>query len=170
MRKLFILPLIVIFLTGCIKYQELNNMAIITTIGIDKTKSTYEITLKETIPKKAENKVAYEYKYYKGKGESIDEALKNASDNASKDIYLRQVQNIMVTNPQFLKKVPAYLKNSIVLFRVKNLDKILRINSNYKYLNNLAKDKTITLKQYKKNNKKKIPYIKVYKQELLIKN
>lgn len=170
MKKLYLLPLVTFFLTGCIQYQELNNMAIITTIGIDKEQGTYHVTLKETIPKKEENKVAYDYKYYKGTGKNMKEALKNASDNASKDIYLKQVQNIMVTNVKYLKDIPTTFKNNIVLFRVKNLDKVLKTNSNYKYLNNLAKDQTVILKQYRKNKKKKIPLIKVYKQELLIKN
>lgn len=170
MKKLLTLLGIIFLLTGCIKYQELNNMAIITTIGIDKDKNTYHITLKETIPKKAENKVSSDYKYYQGSGKNIEEALENASDNSSKDIYLKQVQNIMVTNPKYLKHTPQFLKNSIVLFRVKNLNKVLKINSNYKYLNNLAKDKTITLKDIRKNPKKKIPSIKVYKNELLIKD
>ncbi len=170
MKKVLLLVSFIFLLTGCIKYQELNNMAIITTVGIDKKDDIYFVTLKETIPRKEENKVATEYKYYKGQGKSIQDALNDASNNSSKDIYLKQVQNIMVTNKEFLKKVPTHFKNSIVLFRVKNLDKVLRTNSNYKYLNNLAKNKTVTLKDFKKNRQKKIPFIKVYKGELLIKD
>lgn len=170
MKKYFLLIIFPLFLTGCIKYQELNNMALITTIGIDKKERNYHVTLKETIPKKEENKVGREYKYYKASGKSIEEALEKAKENSSKDIYLKQVQNIMVTRSELVKEIPTYLKNKIVLFRVKNLDKILKVNSNYKYLNNLAKEKTVTLKDIRKNKKKKIPFIKVYNQELLIKD
>lgn len=170
MKKIITLLILTPLLTGCIKYQELNNMAIITTIGIDKKENVYYVTLKETIPRKEENKVSSDYKYYQGNGKSIEEALENASDNSSKDIYLKQVQNIMVTDPKYLENIPAFLKNSIVLFRVKKLDKVLKTNSNYKYLNNLAKDKTTTLKDIRKKHKKKIPSIKVYKNELLIKD
>ena len=168
--KKYLLCILPLLLTGCIKYQELNNMAIITTIGIDKKDDQYEITLKETIPRKAENKVASDYKYYKATGKTVKEAIENAEENSSKDIYLKQVQNIMITDTSLAKKIPNDFKNTIVLFRVKNLDKVLRTNSNYKYLNNLAKEKTVTLKQIRKNSKKKIPFIKVYKQELLIKD
>lgn len=170
MKKILLLFSFIFLFTGCIKYQELNNMAIITTMAIEKKEEKYLITLKETIPKKEENKVATEYKYYKGEGKNIEKALEDASNNSSKDIYLKQVQNIMVTENKLLKAVPSNFKNSIVLFRVKNLDKVLKTNSNYKYLNNLAKDKTVTLKDFRKNKKKKIPFIKVYKGELLIKD
>ena len=170
MKKIILLPLILLLLTGCIKYQELNNMAIITTIGIDKKDNIYQVTLKETIPKKEENKVSSEYKYYKGQGNTIKKAIKDASNNSSKDIYLKQVQNFLITNPKYCKEIPKSFKNKIVLFQVKNLDKVLTTNSNYKYLNNLAKDKTKTLKDCRKKGEKKIPFIKVYKEELLIKN
>jgi len=87
---------------------------------------------------------------------SHEEALEKAKENSSKDIYLKQVQNIMITKTEIVKELPSYLKNKIVLFRVKNLDKVLKINSNYKYLNNLAKNKTVTLKDVRKKRKKNI--------------
>lgn len=169
MKKIMTIFFLALLLTGCFSYQELNNMAIITSIGIDKTEKKYTVILKETIPRKEENKTSTDYKYYKGTGSTIEKAIEKAKENSSKDIYLKQVQNMMLTDKKIAKQIPASFKNSIVLFQVKNLEKVLTTNSNYKYLNNLAKDKTVTLKDYRKNPKKKIPHIKVYKKELLIK-
>ena len=81
MKKILLLFSFIFLFTGCIKYQELNNMAIITTMAIEKKEEKYLITLKETIPKKEENKVATEYKYYKGEGKNIEKALEDASNN-----------------------------------------------------------------------------------------
>ncbi len=170
MKKIILTLFISFFLTGCFSYQELNNMAIITTIGIQQNEDNYTVILKETIPKKEENKAIYDYKYYKGYGKTIDKAIMNAKKNSSKDIYLKQVQNIMVTKSTIVKNIPSNFRNSTVLFQVKNLEKVLKTNSNYKYLNNLAKEKTMTLKDYRKDKKKNIPHLKVYKNELLIKD
>lgn len=43
--KKYILLLIIIFLTGCTSYVELNNLAIINIIGIEKTNDDYNITI-----------------------------------------------------------------------------------------------------------------------------
>ena len=43
MKKLLIIPLILL-LTGCWNYYELNNLAICTGIAIDKIEDKYEVT------------------------------------------------------------------------------------------------------------------------------
>ena len=145
-------------------------MAIITTVGIDQKNNLYSITLKETVPKKEENKITNDYKYYKAKGNTMEEAIFNVEKHVSKDLYFKQVQNIIVTDQVDLKKIPKMFHGHVVLFQTHELEKVLKTNSNYIYLNNLAKEKTVTLKDIRKNPQKKIPYLKVYKEELLIRN
>ena len=43
MKKILLIP-IILLLTGCWNYNELNNLAICTGIAIDKNENNYEIT------------------------------------------------------------------------------------------------------------------------------
>ena len=61
---LFIIILVGAFIFKIPKYVELNNLAIIEGIGIEHLDNKYTIYLKEIIPKKKENGIIYEYKFY----------------------------------------------------------------------------------------------------------
>ena len=66
MKKIFILILII--LGGIIfkipEYKELNQLAIIESIGLYYDESNYVIYLREIIPIKSDEGIDYEYKYY----------------------------------------------------------------------------------------------------------
>ena len=77
MKKLIILP-IILLLTGCWNYYELNNLAICTGIAIDKIDNKYEVTYlisnakkNETSSKDGEAGTTT----YNGTGETIQEAI-----------------------------------------------------------------------------------------------
>ena len=77
MKKLIIIPLILL-LTGCWNYYELNNLAIATGIAIDKTDDKYEITYLISNAKK--NEVSSKEgeagtTTYSGIGETLQEAI-----------------------------------------------------------------------------------------------
>lgn len=77
MKKLLIIPLILI-LTGCWNYYELNNLAICTGIAIDKTEGKYEVTYLISNAKK--NEVSAKEgeagtTTYSGIGDTIQEAI-----------------------------------------------------------------------------------------------
>lgn len=77
MKKLILIP-IILLLTGCWNYNELNNLAICTGIAIDKNENNYEITFLVSNEKK--NEVSAKEgeagtTTYNGTGETIKEAI-----------------------------------------------------------------------------------------------
>ena len=78
MKKL-ILIFIILLLTGCMNYNELNNLAIITTIGIDKDNDNYNVSF--LVSTDTESNIVV-----KGNGKNIslsfDDAIKKLSKNA----------------------------------------------------------------------------------------
>lgn len=77
MKKLILIP-IILLLTGCWNYNELNNLAICTGIAIDKNENNYEITFLVSNAKK--NEVSAKEgeagtTTYNGTGETIKEAI-----------------------------------------------------------------------------------------------
>ena len=61
--------LLILMIGGCSKYEELNNLSIISNITITYKDGLYIVSMQEIIPQKGENKINYDYKY-------IDSVLK----------------------------------------------------------------------------------------------
>lgn len=79
------------------EYVELNDLAIIESIGISYKNDKFNIIFKEVIPIKEENGIKYEYKYYKAKDNSFDGAITKIKKQTKKKFYLKRVK-LLVTN------------------------------------------------------------------------
>lgn len=96
MKKIIFILLVIISIKiiPIPEYVELNNLAIIKEIKINCKKNTYEVTLKEIIPKKEENSINYEYKYYKEEKTSLETAYQNIEKKIHKKLYLDKAKII----------------------------------------------------------------------------
>lgn len=99
-NKIFVLLLLCLCLCGCGNYRELNQIAIITGIGIDKKDGEYEISLlianagkSETTPKEGESQPTV----YSGKGESLVEATKEVDRKTPKQLYFGHVNVVLIS-------------------------------------------------------------------------
>lgn len=90
-------------------YVELNNLAIIESIGVSYKDENYTIWLKEVIPIKDEQGINYEYEYYKGTGQSIDKAYKEIILKTKKKLYLKRAK-LLITNLKHSQNVIDDLK------------------------------------------------------------
>lgn len=99
MKKAIILLIIfcILHLIGIPRYTELNNLAIIKTIGISYEENKYYVYLKEVIPVKDDQGIKYEYKYYTGIGDDITEAYSKLVKKTNKKIYLNK-STLLITN------------------------------------------------------------------------
>lgn len=168
-------------LSACTKYEELNNLAIISNITITYKDKNYVVTMQEIIPQKSENKVDYDYKYRTGSDKSLTKAFSNIIDHSPKKIYLRRVQNIIVDYKDKDKIIEEFLKYDLkkkninreasLVVTKNNLDKFLKINSNYKYIDSVLKDKKKILFRvsnlYKKKRSIKLPMLKINNKEII---
>ena len=98
--KLFILLVFILLLTGCGNYRELNQIAIITGIGIDKTSDGYEVSAliansrkNETTAKEGES----EPTVYSGKGKTLVEAVKMIERKTPKQLYLGHINVVLIS-------------------------------------------------------------------------
>ena len=184
MRKiLYLIGLVFtsLLLCSCSKYEELNNLAIISNITISYKDNNYIVTMQEIIPQKGQNKVDYDYKYRTGSDEKLSKAFSNIIDHSPKKIYLRRVQNIIIeydNKDKILKEFLGYvikennISNEASLVVTKNdLSKFLKVNSDYKYIDSVIKNKKrilFTVKNlYKKKRKIKLPLLKINDKEII---
>ena len=177
MKKISYVIIFLIIFIGNKNYIELNNLAIITNISIVKEKENYKVTFQEIIPKREDNKVVKNFKYYTNTSNSLQHAFYNLEEDVTKEVYLEHLENIIIKTDDvnIIYDLNKFLKSDLDNFNIilSETDpvKILDYNNSYKYVNNLIKD-NITLRSIKKakleNKKIKIPIVKIDKNKRLI--
>ena len=131
MKKILLLPLIFL-MCGCWNYKELNNLAMTTGIAIDKIDNDYHVTLLISNSKKQtndNNKPQASTAAYEGSGKTMYEAISNASDNISKEVYLGHLAILVLSEEiassdmlnvvDFLFRYPQ-IRNEFQLILAKN--------------------------------------------------
>ena len=79
MKKIIIIILSTLLLTGCFNYTELNKMAIVSSIGIDRKSDKYEVTVQIMNAKESDETEGSQVSVYTEKGTTIMEALRKIS-------------------------------------------------------------------------------------------
>ena len=116
--KIVLLLFICLIITGCGNYRELNQIAIITGIGIDKNKDNYEVSVlianadkNETSPKEGQS----EPTVYSGTGNSLTKALKVIERKTPKQLYFGHINVVLISEDVakdgFLKVADFLLRN-----------------------------------------------------------
>lgn len=98
MKRFIPIVLIVFCLTGCWNYRELNQLAITSGIAIDKEDDEYVMTIMIANSKKPGNGSDSNQPsttVYEGRGKTMYEAIKHASLNSSKQIYLGHIDILL---------------------------------------------------------------------------
>lgn len=99
--KILIVLLLPLFMSGCWDYNELNNMAVITGMSIDKSDDKFEISVLIANSKKTESSSTdgeAQTIVYSGKGETISEALKQIDLLSPKKLYLSHLSVVVVAD------------------------------------------------------------------------
>lgn len=102
MKKLLLslITLLIIFLTsGCYNYKEINQMAIISSIGIDKdeTKNEYIVSAQIMNSKESEDSEDSQITVYSRKGKTIHEALRDLTLKSPRRLYGNHLSKIVLS-------------------------------------------------------------------------
>lgn len=87
---IFIL-LLPIFIFGNPPYVELNNLAIIRGIGVS-CKEEKNLYFQEIIPVKSDSGIRYQYDYYHGAGDNLEDAFQKLELKMKKKLYLSKIK------------------------------------------------------------------------------
>ncbi len=101
MKKIFYL-LIILLLTGCQNYRELNDLAIVTALSIDYNTEEEEYTILAQVINTANKKESTSsenssFTLYKSSASSLSSAINNNILSSPKKIYLNQIQVIIIS-------------------------------------------------------------------------
>ena len=101
MIKKIIILFLLLFLTGCYNYTELNDLAIVTALGID-YHDKYHVTI-QVVNTKKNDENNNEFTIYEADGYTIEDAIKNLSIICPKKIYLSHLE-ILIYGEEIAKK------------------------------------------------------------------
>lgn len=111
MKKIFIL-LLILFITGCSSYTELNNLGVIHIIGIEKENNIYKLYA-NIIEKKQNDDI--KSTICSVEGHDIYEAINNLSLSLNKEIYISHLDTLLINtsiNKNDLKEIINYFLNN----------------------------------------------------------
>lgn len=140
MKKILILIIILFTLTGCYDYKEINDLAIISAIGVDIQDDTYITTL-EVLNDEQEKDSAKLTSYTKtGEGKTLTSAIENAADKLPKQVTLNHVKLMVLSNSiinekfenimDFFLRNTYFRENFYVVSSIDNTpDEILKITT-----------------------------------------
>ena len=145
MKKIFII-LIIITLTGCTSYIELNDLAIINSIGIQKDNNNYKISI-SLLDEINKDTLEPSLKLIEIYNSNLTQAFEELSFNLNKQIYLSHL-NLLVIDDSIknteIKEIINYFLNNqdarenfLVIFSTKIKD--ILTNSKFQEINNLVK-------------------------------
>lgn len=137
MKKIIILT-IILFLTGCNTYTELNDLAIINAIGITKNNNVYKLYT-SIIEENEKDTLNIETNTYEIEGNSLNEIIANLSLTLNKKIYMSHLDLLLIdetikTN-EFKEIINFFLNNNETRedFLVAKTDNIKKILEKYKF-------------------------------------
>ena len=176
MKKIILFTISLLFIFGTNSYEELNHLAIITNIGIEKENDHYQVIYQEIIPEKEENKIKRNYRYYTNQSNTLQNAFLKLNEDTTKYIYFDHLENIIINanDIKVLKELmddfDKNIDNFNIIYTTDSVKKVLKYSNNYQYVNSLVDD-NISFREVKQSilekEKIKMPIVK-FKNDNLI--
>lgn len=110
MKKLLISIFCLLLITGCSNYTELNELLVVTAIGIDYKDDNYIVYLSTVDGKLDEKEIEKEYVTYKSTGKTILEAFNRFYQEVDKKIYLSHLDLLVLSNEALTSNLKDIVK------------------------------------------------------------
>lgn len=141
MKKIILLLLPILLLTGCQNYRELNDLAIATAIEVDKIDNEFQLLVQVANPKNqndASSANQPQFVTYESKGKTMQEAFRNTVEESSRKIYGMHVQLLVITEniakedlqsmlDFFFRNVEIRKEFYVILDTTKDNNKLLKV-------------------------------------------
>lgn len=109
--KLGILISLILLLTGCTSYTELNDLSIVSTIGIDYKDDKYELIVNVIDGKLDDQEIEKSITTFKSDKKTLEEAFNDIYLKSSKKLYLSHLDLLIITEDAINQKFSSIIKN-----------------------------------------------------------
>jgi len=146
--KLVILIIISFLLTGCTSYTELNDLSIVSTIGIDYKDNKYELIINVIDGKLDDQEIEKNITTFKSKKKTLEEAFNDIYLKSNKRLYLSHLDLLVLSedaiNKNFSNIITNFLENNeyrnnfnVILLHNFSLSEFMNQNIQADDINNL---------------------------------
>ena len=97
MKRVIIIFTIVFLLSGCYNYKELNKLAIVSSVSIDKSNNEYLVGAQVINIKNKEDTSSSNVTVYEAKGKTIEEALRKMTMKSDKKLYGGHLNKLVIS-------------------------------------------------------------------------
>ena len=97
MKKIILLIVVILFISGCYDYRELNNMAVIDGIAIDYKENNYIVKLEVVKSKKGKDGNEIKTEVLEASDEVLAQAFYKATKRSSNEVYLGHVSLLVLS-------------------------------------------------------------------------
>ncbi|MBO6145930.1 MAG: Ger(x)C family spore germination protein [Bacilli bacterium] len=97
MKRVIIIFIIVFLLSGCYNYKELNKLAIVSSVSIDKSNNEYLVGAQVINIKNKEDTSSSNVTVYEAKGKTIEEALRKMTMKSDKKLYGGHLNKLVIS-------------------------------------------------------------------------
>ena len=98
MKKIAFLLFFMIFITGCSSYTELNDLGLVSLLGIDYQDNNYQVYVTIMEGKQDDGTLEKTQAYFHSEASTLEEAFQKITLQSNKKIYLSHVDALLVTN------------------------------------------------------------------------
>lgn len=110
-KKLGFLSIILLFLTGCTSYTELNDLSIVSTLGIDYQDDQYQLVVNVIDGKLEEDTVEKKILTFQSQNTSLEKAFHDIYLKSNKRLYLSHLDLLLITEDAINHKFPEIIHN-----------------------------------------------------------
>ncbi len=122
MKKIIFIIISLFFVTGCYDYRELNDMSVVSGIGIDYIDNEYKVYLEIIKSTKDGSSTEIESTTLEGESTNLNEAFYNAKNMSDKIIYMEHVEVLVLS-----KELCSYGISNVIDYIIRDT----MINNNY---------------------------------------
>ena len=100
MKKIIILLIPLLLLTGCYDYRELSDLAIITAVSIDKVDDNLEVAIQVVNPKKEQDTTSTnepDFVTYTSSAKTVQEALRKVVNDSPAKLYVSHMEILIIS-------------------------------------------------------------------------
>lgn len=160
----------ILLFTGCTSYTELNNLSIVSTLGIDYQDNQYHLVISVIDGEIDDNSIQKNLTIYESTDDNLEGAFQDIYFKSSKRLYLSHIDLLLLTENAINEKLPNIITNflenneyrnnfSVVLLKDANLLEFMQGEIQAEEVNNLLK-----------TNQKETGYSKVRDFETILKD
>jgi len=184
MKKIhyFLAGLLFFFITSITNYQELDDLALLSSIGFDYKDNQYTLILKEVTSRNYDEETIYKYNYHRTSCKKLNDCFHDIKNTTTDKLYYNTIDTIVISKDIYddiikgIEEVHELKRTlsdeSLVFVSDEDVLELFEVNKDYGHINSLVNNNQNSLLKIRKNMVEKetykVPSLKIENDEVIL--